>query len=159
MGLNKINLKVMKCNNIYVHEANSVKRTNHLFALKGPVRETDITTLLRRMYKADFTEPQLLLSTSFFQFKELFFNDAKFFDLMDRKVKQSDGHYQLPLPLKHPKLELPNNQIMVERKINQLERRFRRDDFYFQYYKTLMDDMLVKCYAKKSSPPAPLENT
>ena len=26
---------------------------------------------------------------------------------------------------------------MVERRINQLERRFRRDDSYFQYYKTL----------------------
>ena len=63
---------------------------------------------------------------------------------MDREVKQTDGHYQLPLSSKNPKLELSNNWMMVERRINQLERKFRRDDSYFQYYKTFMDDMLAK---------------
>ena len=38
---------------------------------------------------------------------------------------------------------------MVERKINQSERRYRRYDSYFQYYKTFMDDMLAKECAKK----------
>ena len=63
MGVNKANLKEMKCNNIYVYEANSVKRANHHFSLKGPVRETDIATMFRRMYGTDFTEPQLQPST------------------------------------------------------------------------------------------------
>ena len=78
---------------------------------------------------------------------------------MDRKVKHIGGHYQLPLPLKNPKLELPNSRMMVERRINQLERRFKRDDPSFQYYKTFMDDMLAKGYAKKSTSPAPLRKT
>ena len=78
---------------------------------------------------------------------------------MDRKVKHIGGHYQLPLPLKNPKLELPNSRMMVERRINQLERRFKRDDPSFQYYKTFMDDMLAKGYAKKSTSPAPLGKT
>ena len=71
-------------------------------------------------------------------------------ELMNREVKQIDGHYQLPLPLKNPKLELPNNWMwmLVERRINQLGRRFRRDGFYFQYYRTFMDDMLAKGCAK-----------
>ena len=55
MGVNKAKLKEMKFNNIYVHEENSVKRAKHHFALKGPVRETDIATMLRRMYETDFT--------------------------------------------------------------------------------------------------------
>ena len=159
MGVNKAYLKEMKCNNIYVHEVNSIKRANHHFALKGPVRETDIATMLRRMYEADFTEPQLQPSTSSSKFKEFSFNDARFMELMDREVEHIDGHYQLPLPLKNPKLELPNNRMMVERRIKQLERRFRRDDSYFQYYKTFMDDMLTKGYAKKSASPAPLGKT
>ena len=33
MGVNKAYLKEMKCNNIYVHEANPIKRANHHFAL------------------------------------------------------------------------------------------------------------------------------
>ena len=159
MGVNKAYLKEMKCNNIYVHDATSIKRANHHFALKGPVRETDIATMLRRMYEADFTEPQLQPSTSSSKFKEFSFNDARFMELMDREVEHIDGHYQLPLPLKNPKLELPNNRMMVERRIKQLERRFRRDDSYFQYYKTFMDDMLTKGYAKKSASPAPLGKT
>ena len=80
-------------------------------------------------------------------------------ELIDREVEHIDGHYQLPLPLKNPNLELPNNWMMVERRIKQLERRFRRDDSYFQYYKTFMDDMLTKGYAKKSASPAPLGKT
>ena len=107
----------MKCNNIYVHEANSVKRANHHFALKGPLRETDIATKFRRMYETDFTEPQLQPSTSSSKFKEFSFNDAKLMELMDREVKHIGGHYQLPLPLKNPKLEPPNNRVMVERRI------------------------------------------
>ena len=159
MSVNKANLKEVKCNNIYVHEANPVKRANHHFALKGPVREVDIATMLQRMYETNFTEPQLQPSTSCSRFKEFSFNDASFMELMDREVKQIDGHYQLPLPLKNSKLELPNNQVMVERRINQLERRFSKDDSYFQYYKTFMDDMLAKGYAKKSISPAPLGKT
>ena len=49
-----------------------------------------------------------------------------------------------------------NNNIQ---KINQLERRFRKDDSYYQYYKAFMDDMLAKKYAKKSAWPAPLGKT
>ena len=45
---------------------------------------------------------------------------------------------------------------MIERRINQLERRFRRDNSYFQYYKTFIDDMLAKGYAKEPTSPAPL---
>ena len=59
MSVDEANSKKMNCNNIYVHEVNSLKRANHHFALKVPVRETDIATMLRRMYEADFTEPQL----------------------------------------------------------------------------------------------------
>ena len=111
------------------------------------------------MYETDFTEPHLQPSASSSKLKEFSFNDARFMELMDRELQQIDGHYQLPLPLKNPKLELPNIWMMVERKINQLEKRFRRDDSYFQHCKTFMDDILAKGYIKKSTPPAPLGKT
>ena len=114
MGVNKANLKETKYNNIYAHEVNSVKRANPHSTLKGPVREIDIATMLQRMYETDFTEPQLQPSTSSSKFKEFFFNDARFTELMDQEIKQIHGHYQLPLPLKNPKLELPNNRMMIK---------------------------------------------
>ena len=82
IGVNKAYLKEMKCNNIYVHEANPLKRATRHFALKGPVRETD-TAMLRRMYETDFREPRLQPSTSSSKFKEFFFNDARSMELMD----------------------------------------------------------------------------
>ena len=69
-----------------------LKRANHHFPLKVPVRETDIATMLQRMYQTDFTEPQLQPSTTSSKFKEFSFNDAKFMKLMDIEVKQIDGH-------------------------------------------------------------------
>ena len=39
--------------------------------------------------------------------------------------------------MKKPKLELSNNWMMFERRINELEKKFRRDISYFQYYETL----------------------
>ena len=86
------------------------------------------------MYETDFTEPQLQPSTSSSKLKEFSFNDARFMELIDQKVKQIDSHYQLQLPLKNlvGKFELPNNRMMVERRINQVERKFRRYDSYFQ---------------------------
>ena len=91
MGVNKANLKETKYNNIYAHEVNSVKRANPHSTLKGPVREIDIATMLQRMYETDFTEPQLQPSTSSSKFKEFFFNDARFMELMEREVKQTDS--------------------------------------------------------------------
>ena len=84
IGVNKAYLKEMKCNNDIIHEANSVKRANPHFVLKGSVRETDIATMLRRMYETDFTEPQLQPSTSSSKFKEFSFNDARSMELMDQ---------------------------------------------------------------------------
>ena len=104
IGLNKANWKEMKYNNIYVHEANSVKRANHYFALKGPVRETDIATMLRRICETDFTGPQVQPSTSSSIFKKFSFNYARFMEVIDRELKQADGHCQFSLLLKNPKL-------------------------------------------------------
>ena len=45
MSVNKAYLKEKKGNNNIIHEANSVKRANPHFVLKGSVRETDIATM------------------------------------------------------------------------------------------------------------------
>ena len=158
MGVNKANLKEMKCNSTYVHKANSVKKAYQHFALKGPVRETNIAIILGMIYETDFTEPQLQPLKSSSWFKEFSFTDARNMELMDQEVKQIDGNYQLPPPLENLKLEPSNNQMMVERRINQLDWRFRRES-YFQCCKTFMDDMLAKEYAKKSTSPFLLGKT
>ena len=84
MGVIKANFKEVKCNNIYVHDANSFKRSNHHFPLKGPIRGTDIATTLQRMYETDFTKLQLQPSTTPFRFKKFSFSDARCMKLRDR---------------------------------------------------------------------------
>ena len=61
--------------------------------------------------------------------------------------------------MKKPKLELSNNWMMFERRITELEKKFRRDISCFQYYETFMVDMQAKGYANKSTSPALLGKT
>ena len=84
MGVNKAYLKEMKGNNNIIHEENSLKRANPHFVLKGSVRETDIATMLRRMYETEFTETQLQRSASSSKFNGFSFSDARFMELLER---------------------------------------------------------------------------
>ena len=61
------------------------------------------------------------------------------------------NHYQTPLPLRNLAMMLPNNRRMVERRAHYLERRFEGDAKYFQHYKSFMDEIISKGYAKQSN--------
>ena len=70
------------------------------------------------------------------------------------KVKQgiphhSDGHYELPLPVRNESLALPNNEKLAVHCLQQLKVRFQRDDKYKEDYLAFMNDMVKKGYAEK----------
>ena len=44
---------------------------------------------------------------------------------------------------------LPNNQRMVEKRAQHLKRHFERDPKYFQHYKSFMNEIISKGYAKQ----------
>ena len=60
-----------------------------------------------------------------------------------------NGHYETGLLWKADDIVLPDNRKQAERRLESLKRRFQRDPSLEQKYRTLMDDYLVKGYARR----------
>ena len=47
--------------------------------------------------------------------------DKTFVSIMENEVKQHDGHYYLPLPLRHSDVQFPNNKIQANQRAEWLK--------------------------------------
>ena len=75
--------------------------------------------------------------------------DLKFINIMHDNISRlEDGHYQMPLPFKNDKINLPNNRSAALSRLRQLERRFHRDPIYHERYKTVIGSMISEGYAE-----------
>ena len=75
--------------------------------------------------------------------------DKRALAVMESSAKLVDGHYQLALPWRDPAPKLPNNQVMAERRLQLLKKRFLRDPELFEKYKATIQDYMIKGHAKK----------
>ncbi|XP_077978766.1 uncharacterized protein LOC144434185 [Glandiceps talaboti] len=75
--------------------------------------------------------------------------DTKFMHIMMNNTNCEDGHYQVPLPFRHPDVKMPNNRSVAEQRIKHLKRRFARDHQYHEDYKVFMETIINKGYAEK----------
>ena len=64
--------------------------------------------------------------------KLLSVNDRRALGIMEKSIKQVDGHYQVALPWKSDQISFPNNRIMALRRLNQLKKRFLKDPAFFE---------------------------
>ncbi|XP_071482161.1 uncharacterized protein [Diadema antillarum] len=76
-------------------------------------------------------------------------NDYKFLDILEKGIhKSSDGHYEMPLPFKDERPQLPNNKAQARSRLIQLERRFRHNMEYHKKYTEVMETLISKGYAE-----------
>ena len=106
------------------------------------------------MYQNDFTEPTLENGNTT-EMDGLSMEDKRFLSLVEKRTKLVDGHYHVPLPLRNPDVEFPNNRTQAMNQINYLDRRFMQDAKFFTDYRAFIEDMISKGYAKQSEKPAP----
>ena len=105
----------------------------------------------QRMYELDFVEPKMLSNNVMTdRLEEISYEDKRFLRIMNEQTIKVGNHYQTPLPLQNPAMMLPNNRRMVEKRAQYLKRRFERDPKYFQHYKSFMNEIISKGYAKQS---------
>ena len=64
-------------------------------------------------------------------------------------VHLEDLHYEMPLPFKHPNIQLPNNYAQAEKCLIALKRRLKADERYYADYCSFMFDIISKGYARK----------
>lgn len=76
--------------------------------------------------------------------------DLRFLSIMEDGIRlKDDGHYEMPLPFKETKPELPDNKICAIHRLKSLERRLKKDDSYFQDYVAFMTETIARGDAEK----------
>ena len=72
--------------------------------------------------------------------------DRRFMSILENNIKQrSDGHYEMPLPLKSDSVTLPYNRTLAEKRWNQLRARFKKNPEFFDDYQAFMKDVIALC--------------
>ena len=143
----------ISCNQVRVAEAgirgNSVAK--HHFEIQNKVDDAGIKEMWQRMYELDFVEPKMLSNNVMTdKLEEISYEDKRSLRIMNEQIIKVGNHYQTPLLLQNSAMMLPNNQRMIEKRAQHLKRRFERDPKYFQHYKSFMNEIISKGYAKQS---------
>ena len=71
-------------------------------------------------------------------------------EIVDRGTSKINNHYVVPLSFYDPNLMLPNNKKHAIQKLMGLNRRFMKDNKFFQDYLSFMGNLLRSGYAKSS---------
>ena len=70
--------------------------------------------------------------------------------MRDECHKLDAGHYEMPLPFKGEKPQLPSNKLHAKRRLEHLGRKFKQSDEYHKQYTKVMDTLLEKGYAESA---------
>ena len=111
-----------------------------------------MSNLLQKMYSAEFNDNGTSRAAE--NITNMSIEDRQFHDLMERECSKERNHYKLPLPLTDPDAVLPNNRRMAELRLENLKKRFIKDEQHYEDYTSFMEDMIKKGYAEKSDPKA-----
>lgn len=69
--------------------------------------------------------------------------------LKDGIKHKQDGHYEMPLPFKQDRPNLPNNMSCAVQRLKGLERRLKRDQKYYSDYVNFMQDIITRGDAER----------
>ena len=74
--------------------------------------------------------------------------DVKFMEIMsDKMYQREDGHYEVPLPLKH-ETPFPSNRALAHGRLMGLKAKFKRDPSYHKRYSEVMSEMLDRGFSE-----------
>jgi hypothetical protein len=70
-------------------------------------------------------------------------DDLKFLKIIQPGIHQdADGYYEMPLPFRDGKPQLPDNKDMAKKRLDHLKRRFKSNTKYFEDYRLFMNNIL-----------------
>lgn len=116
-----------------------VKETHEHFAFTTKVKEIINPQKIIKILESDFTESSA-------NTKPCSAEDRRFLNILENGiVKRSDGHYEMPLPLKTDKPSLPFNRELAVKRWHQLLARFKRNPKFLEDYRLFMKDVIALC--------------
>ena len=116
------------------------------FAFKTEVKEILNPFQVTKMFEQEFNETKK-------EGQVLSHDDRKFIQKVKEGIHRTeDGHYELPLPLKDEKMQLPNNRELALSRLKKLKGRLRREDMYRRDYQGFMTEIIEKGYSERVPP-------
>ena len=141
------------CNKIAVEDTSTGNISKHDFEIEKSIKENGISDLLKKLYNADFTESKTTLTNGINEnLTEVSTEDIAFLKLMDSKCSRSGDHYELPLPFRDEDINLPNNKMLAEKRLQYLKKKFQKDEKFQSDYKAFMKTIFEKGYAREAQP-------
>ena len=113
------------------------------FAFKTHVKEMLSPSDVSKMFTLDFNERRT-------DEKPLSVEDRRFLKIVREGVHQlEDGHYEMPLPMRSERVELPNSKELAMSRLMKLKRRLTSDDQFRKDYNSFMQDIICSGYAER----------
>ena len=85
--------------------------------------------------------------------KSMSIEDKRAYETMQATTKLVDGHYEMSLPWRCDKVQLPNNRFLAVTRLESLRRKLSRDKGLHEKYKLQVETYIDKGYAVKVSNP------
>ncbi|KAL9966153.1 hypothetical protein ACROYT_G024179 [Oculina patagonica] len=121
------------CNKIVASE------THEHFTFSTKVKEVINPQKIIQVLESDFVESST-------RSKSYSVEDQRFLSVLENGiVKRSDGHYEMPLPLKMDKVSLPYNRQLAVKRWHQLLARFKKNPKFLEDYQVFMKDVIDLC--------------
>ena len=95
--------------------------------------------LLQKIYSHEFTESQHQVNRNNNGMSQ---EDLKFIHILDNGTGLIDGHYEIPLPLRHDNVRFPNNRLQAEKRFTYLQRKMSRNDQFKSEYMKFMKELM-----------------
>ena len=129
------------CNHVAVRDVASSKLASHHFAMEKSVKDVSLEEMFQAMYQHDFSEPELVGTSTMLKYGEFSHRDKTLMEIVERGTSKKDDHYVVPLPFRNPNLMLPNNKKQAIQRLMGLKRRFMKDSKFFKDYLKFMDNL------------------
>ncbi len=113
------------------------------FVRRNKVKEMITPAEILKVFESDFVERNNEEASASQE-------DLRFLAKLNEGIKQQqDGHYEMPLPFKGERPNLPNNKACAEHRLKSLEKRLKRDEQYFKDYQAFIKDIIARGDAER----------
>ena len=118
-------------------------RLDNRFVVDAQTKEIINPFAVNRMFELDFLECDKE-EQAYSQ------EDRRSLEIVKKGIRhRTDGHYQLPLPLKNKAVVLPNKRVMAWNRLKPLKKKLESNETYRQHYVEFMNKVLENGYAER----------
>ena len=96
-----------------------------------------------KLFELDFNEDK----GSYPGMRGMSIEDEKFNDTVKTNIAFRNGHYEIPLPFRQPKVKLPNNRPQAQSRAEWQKKKMLRNEKYHQDYVQFVEGLIKKGFA------------